>query len=265
MTCHGTLHRAHLRRSPFVFLVAAFALVVVPACGAADSPSPAAPATPAPATSTSAAKGTRTLYLVRHGAYDEADPRDERVGRGLLPIGVAQARLLGARLRALPFRFDAVLASPFTRARETAAVLADDLGMAVEVAPDLAECTPPTRRRDIMAQEKPEDLAACAAQLDRLAARLFRPADGPDRRELVVAHGNVIRSLVVRALDVDRDAWLVMGIGHASLTVIAIPPDGLPRIVSVGDAGHLPPSLQTGAVGNGAHDLLPPVTVPLPR
>jgi hypothetical protein len=35
----------------------------------------------------------RTLYLVRHGAYDIDDPRDEAVGRGLLPIGVAQARV----------------------------------------------------------------------------------------------------------------------------------------------------------------------------
>ena len=204
------------------------------------------------------ASGTRTLYLVRHGAYDEDDTRDDAVGRGLVPIGVAQARLLGARLRALPIRFDAELASPLTRARETAAVLADDLGLKVETVPDLAECTPPTRRLDIMKDEKPEDLAACTAQLERLAARLLRPADGPDRHELVVAHGNVIRWLTTRALDVDRNAWLGMSIGHASLTVILIQPDGTPRVVAVGDVGHIPPGLQTGGVGMPARSLAVP-------
>ena len=119
--------------------------------------------------------GVRTLYLVRHGAYDIDDPRDEAVGRGLLPIGVAQARLAGDRLRGLPFTFDSIVASPLTRARETAEVIAAELdgrGRAVAIDPDLAECTPPTRRADIMAKEKPEELAACSAQLERLAARL---------------------------------------------------------------------------------------------
>ena len=40
-------------------------------------------AAPTPATSS----GARTLYLIRHGLYDEADPRDEAVGRGLVEAG----------------------------------------------------------------------------------------------------------------------------------------------------------------------------------
>ena len=197
--------------------------------------------------------GVRTLYLVRHGAYDIDDPRDEAVGRGLLPIGVAQARLAGDRLRGLPFSFDAILASPLTRARETAQVIAAELGdRGVVFDPDLAECTPPTRRADIMAREKPEDLATCSAQLERLAPRLFAalPAGSGDRHELVVAHGNVIRWLVTRALGVDSTAWLSMSIGHASITVLAIDGKGKVRVIAVGDVGHLAPGLQTGAFGN---------------
>ncbi len=201
----------------------------------------------------------RTLWLVRHGAYDESDPRDESVGRGLVPIGVAQAKLAGARLAGLPFDFDSILVSPLTRARETAAVIAADLpGRSLEIMPDLAECTPPTRRQDIMKEEKAEDLAACAAQLERLEQRLFRPAHGRERHDLVVAHGNIIRSLVVAALDVDPLSWLVMSIGHASVTVIRIEPGGEPRLIAVGDVGHLPPNLQTGRVGDPA----PALTVP---
>jgi predicted AlkP superfamily pyrophosphatase or phosphodiesterase/broad specificity phosphatase PhoE len=226
----------------------------------------AAPAVASPA-------GVRTLYLVRHGAYDRDDPRDERVGQGLLPIGVAQARLAGDRLRGLPFAFDAIVASPMTRARETASVIAAELGEsrpstpAIAIDPDLAECTPPTRRADIMAQEKPEDLAACSAQLERLAPRLLAPlaAGSGARHELVVAHGNVIRWLVTRALGVDPAAWLGMSIGHASLTVLAVDDKGAVRVVAVGDIGHLPPGLQTGAFGlRESWDLAAPVAPAAP-
>lgn len=204
------------------------------------------------------AAGVRTLYLVRHGAYDIDDPRDEAVGRGLLPLGVAQARVTGDRLRGLPFPIDAISASPLTRARQTAEVIAAELGgvgrtaSRLAIDPDLAECTPPTRRADIMANEKPEDLAACSEQLERLAPRLFAPlpAGTSDRHELVVAHGNVIRWLVTRALGVDVSAWLSMSIGHASITTLAIDAKGAVRVLAVGDIGHLPPGLQTGAFGH---------------
>jgi len=198
----------------------------------------------------------RTLYLVRHGAYDEEDTRDDSVGRGLVPIGVAQAKLVAERLRALPFRFfDEIVASPLTRARETAWAIAEELGGApVRLLPDLAECTPPTRRADIQEREKPEDLAACDSQFARLAAALLAPPAGGDRHELVVCHGNVIRSLVVRALEVDPTAWLGMSIGHASVTVLRIDARG-PRVLAVGDVGHLPATLATGRLDDPDRDL----------
>jgi len=31
------------------------------------------------------ADGVRTLYLIRHGEYDHADPRDPDIGKGLVP------------------------------------------------------------------------------------------------------------------------------------------------------------------------------------
>lgn len=233
-----------------------FALFVAAALGAALAPpSAAAEGTP----------GVRTLYLVRHGNYDEADPRDESVGRGLTPIGIAQAKLLGERLRALPFRFDAILASPFTRARETAWTIAADLGgEPVRILPDLAECTPPTRRSDIMAREKPEELAACSAQLERLAATLFAPSTQGDRHELVVCHGNVTRWLVTKALAVDLESWLVLSIGHASVTVLRVDAEGGVRVLSVGDVGHLPANLQTGRLDDPERSLEPPRPAALP-
>jgi serine/threonine-protein phosphatase PGAM5 len=232
-------------------------LLTLPAVLAAQQPSAAGPPpTPVPGAETAAPEpaGTHTLVLVRHGAYDTEDTTDDAVGRHLVPIGVAQARLTGARLRALPFRFDEVLASPLTRARETAAVIADDLGMPVRIVPDLAECTPPTRRQDVMAEGTTEDLAACTSQLERAATMLLQPVTA-DRRDLVVAHGNVIRWLVTRTLGVDVDAWLGMSVGHASLTVLVVEPGGRLRVVAVGDVGHLPPNLRTGSIADVDRDL----------
>lgn len=231
----------------------------------------AIPPSPAPPAATLPAAGVRTLYLVRHGAYDIDDPRDEAVGRGLVHLGVAQARLAGDRLRGLPFTFDAILASPLTRARETAEGIAAQLrgvgpaDLPIVIDPDLTECTPPTRRADIMAGEKAGDLAACTAQLERLAGRLLLPlaAGSSDRRELVVAHGNVIRWMVTRALEVDASAWLGMSIGHASITVLSIDGQGRVRVLAVGDVGHLSPGMQTGAFGNReSWDLAAPIAAP---
>lgn len=204
------------------------------------------------------APAARTIILVRHGSY-VADPKNPSPGPGLSPIGVAQAKLAGARLAGMPGAFDALLSSPMTRAQETARVIDADLpGVAVEIVPELAECTPATRRKEIIAGEKPDALAACAAKLDALFARRFVPAEGNERREIFVCHGNVIRYLVTRALGVDPEAWLEMSVGHASLTQIRVEADGRFKVISAGDVGHLPPNLQTGATGMTDKDLIPP-------
>ncbi|MGA9423108.1 MAG: histidine phosphatase family protein [Rhodanobacteraceae bacterium] len=191
----------------------------------------------------------RTIILVRHGNYVADPAADAHLGPGLSPLGVAQAHLVAARLGGLPTRFDALYASPLQRARDTAAVIARSFpGRHFKVLDDLAECTPPTRRADIMAHEKPEELAACKAQLDRLFAEYFRPATGAERAELFVCHGNVIRYLVTRALGVDTMAWLGMSIGHVSITRIRIAPDGSIHVIAVGDVGHVPPNMRTGTI-----------------
>lgn len=200
----------------------------------------------------------KTIVLVRHGHYALDPKADAVLGPGLTPIGVAQARLAGARLAGLPDRFDAIYASPMTRARETARVIADDLRQPIEIVDALAECTPPTWRAAVVADEKPEEMAACAKTLDALFAERFRPAEGAERRELWVAHGNVIRSLVARALRVDPMAWLEMSVGHASLTKIRIEADGTFKVIAVGDVGHLPPNYLTGATGDPDRSLAVP-------
>ncbi len=207
----------------------------------------------------STAPAARTIVLVRHGNYVEDPAADERIGPGLSPLGVAQAHLVGARLAGLPTHFDAMLVSPMQRARDTAAVIGSDFpGRHFEVIDDLAECTPPTRRTQAMASEKPVDIAACKARLDRVFARYFRPAIGHEENDLLVCHGNVIRYLVTRALGVETTAWLEMSVGHASITRIRVDADGRFKVLAVGDVGHLPGNLQTGATGDPERSLAIP-------
>lgn len=223
-------------------LLALLSLLLAATVQATDAPQPAA----------------RTLVLVRHGNYVDDPSVDVRRGPGLSPIGVAQAHLAGARLAGMP-PFDALYVSPMQRARDTAAVIGVNFpGRRFAVVDDLAECTPPTRRTEITADEKRADLAACKARLDRVFDAYFKPASGQERTELFVCHGNVIRYLVTRALGVDTAAWLEMSVGHASITTIRVEADGRFKVIAIGDVGHIPPTLRTGATGDGERTLAIP-------
>jgi len=213
------------------------------ACCDANAARGAAPAAaPTAATSPSA----RTLYLIRHGLYDEADPRDEAVGRGLTEAGRTQAQLTGARLAALGVPFDTLWTSPLTRARETAAIIAQSLpGLTPRLAPELAECTPTTWREDVTATLAAGEAEACRAQLEQAFARFFVPSPAGGRHELLICHGNVIRWLWCRALGVEPAAWLGMAIANCSITVIQVKPDGACKLYVFGDAAHLPVEFQT--------------------
>lgn len=241
-----------LRPIPFVLLA-----LLLPVLAAL----PAAASTPVETSATKPA--LREIVLVRHGNYTQDPAIDEKIGPPLAPIGVAQARLAAARLHGELPQLDAMYVSPMQRARDTAAVIGAEFpSRAFGLVDDLAECTPPTRRTDIMAKEKPDDMAACKARLDRVFATYFRPAQGTPHTDLMVCHGNVIRYLVTRALGIDSTAWLEMSVGHASITRIRVEPDGGFKVIAVGDVGHIPANLRTGASGDAERSLaVPPLNV----
>ena len=202
--------------------------------------------------------GVRTIYLVRHGFYDNNDDADPDVGKALVPLGVAQARLVGARLRGLPVEIDALYTSTMTRARQTARVIHEEFThLDVQKTRILRECTPTTWREDIMEQLEPGESAECEAQLELAFKEFFVPSPDEDRHEILVCHGNVIRYLVTRVQGVDPHSWLMMSVGNCSITVIRIKADGSFKILGVGDVGHLPPNLQTGLFNDAG-----PLSVP---
>jgi serine/threonine-protein phosphatase PGAM5 len=184
----------------------------------------------------------RTLYLVRHGAYESNPKADPAVGPGLTPLGIAQARLVAARLGGMPVHFDSITASTLARARETAVVIHETLAnVPLDSSPLLSECTPPVPRPQ--QGEIGQEMTACANRLDTVFTQRFIPATNADRNEVLVCHGNVIRYLVMKALRQDPKAWLGMTVAHASLTIIRVQADGSMNVLGVGDVGHIPPNM----------------------
>jgi serine/threonine-protein phosphatase PGAM5 len=190
--------------------------------------------------------GVRTVYLIRHGDYDHEDERDPDIGKALVPLGVAQARIVGARLRGMPVEFTSLHSSTMTRARQTALVISEEFpDLELQTSRLIRECTPPTWREDVMVDETEEDLRACTENLEEAFPVYFAPSPDADRHDIVVCHGNVIRYFVTKVLKVDSMAWLGMSIGNCSLTVVKVKPDGSMKLLSYGDVGHLPPNLTT--------------------
>jgi len=182
---------------------------------------------------------THTLYLVRHGAYVADRNADPQLGPGITALGVAQARLIAARLSGSGIKFDSMTSSTLQRARDTAAVMHETLSsVPLAQSPLLSECMPPLF--ETAEGEDAHARAACAKQLDQAYAEFFAVARNAKRDDILVAHGNVIRYLVTKALRVDTRAWLGMTVAHASLTVIQVQPDGSAKVLAVGDSGHIP-------------------------
>lgn len=196
----------------------------------------------------------RTIYLVRHGSYNPRVEATGEIGPGLTALGVAQARLLAVRLQNLPV--STLIASPLKRARETAQVIHATLtGLPLSTDPNLAECTP--RMREPLSPVEQRAAETCEARLNEAFSRYIVPAVGAPSADVLVCHGNVIRYFVAKALAVDTRAWSALAVAHASVTILRIKPNGHVTVVSVGDVGHLPTNLQSGAIDD-APDLVEP-------
>jgi serine/threonine-protein phosphatase PGAM5 len=196
--------------------------------------------------------GIRTVYLVRHGQYDHADKRDEFTGKGLVPLGFAQARLLAARLKAMPVAFTSLTSSTMTRARQTAAVIQRDLPeLELKQTQLICECTPPTWRQDVMMEVTTAEREECVGNIERFFKEFFVPSpDAAARHDIVVCHGNVIRYLVAKVLRVDPMCWLQMSISNCSLTIVRILPDGTMKLDAFSDYGHIPENMRTYTGGD---------------
>jgi len=197
-------------------------------------------------------KGIRTIYLIRHGQYDQSDERDEYTGKGLVPLGIAQTRLLAARLKAMSIEFNSLTSSTMTRAKQTAMIINQEFPeLELKQSELICECTPPTWRKDIMVDTDTLELSECIENLEKAFQRFFISSpDEKDRNDIIVCHGNVIRYFVTKVLKVDTMAWLQMSISNCSLTIFRILPDGTMKLDAFSDYGHIPDNMRTFTGGN---------------
>jgi serine/threonine-protein phosphatase PGAM5 len=183
------------------------------------------------------------LILVRHGQYGL-----ENDG-GLTDLGREQARLTGGWL-ARHFhaqRVDAMWCSTLPRARETATIIARDVlgskAVHSKLRPTSVLC------EGMYSKVKGYDVPIAERQADRERAdaaytRFFKTSR-MDRLELVVCHGNLIRYLVCRAIDVPVARWTRMNSNHCAVTRILVRDTGAVRVVSYNETMHLPAKMVT--------------------
>lgn len=216
---------------------------------------------------------TRHLILVRHGQYEE-NSGDTDEDRKLTPLGRQQATQTGQRLAEIAkgstsFRnpssqgackIRAIRVSNMTRAKETADLIAQELGQDV-TKPDrlLNEALPSPMipcRPDI--QGATEEIDENHDRVEQAFRKYFyrsnthgsrehkltdffhpHPEDEDDEFEVIVCHGNIIRYFFCRALQLPPEAWLRFSIFNCSLTYLIIRPNGTVSARMLGDIGHL--------------------------
>ncbi len=178
--------------------------------------------------------GSRVVYLLRHGQYET-----ESIG-ALTPLGRRQAT---AAARFLEHeRFATVWTSTLPRAKETADIVAQELGIG-PVRPTRILREGMYTKVDgyaVPASERAEDRERAAAAY----VKFFRPSR-IDRTELLVCHGNLIRYFVCRALEAPIARWIRMNTNHCALTRIVVRDTGAVRVVSYNETSHLPTKLVT--------------------
>jgi serine/threonine-protein phosphatase PGAM5 len=186
-----------------------------------------------------------TLYLVRHGQYDEKDDGS------LTKTGRVQAGLTAKALGHV--RFSTIYTSTLRRALETTEVFAKTFPK-VPIKPMhlLREAIPTDIPR--MPDYAPRlRIRADRARAEAAFERLFRPVRR-SRSDLVIAHGNLIRFFACRALEVEPVTWVKLGSTHCSITEVVIESNGYMRLRTFNETHHLPKKLRTLSLAASKQD-----------
>lgn len=204
------------------------------------------------------------LRLIRHGESEgnlAATLQGCRLDTPLSIRGRKQAESLAARLLSEPI--DLVFASPMSRARETAEIVASPHGVGISLDPDLVEFDWGDWTGRTLDQEMERRVAelrarwrageirdrapggespvAAAERGARFLARLL--ATGA-LAPLVVAHGRFNRVLMTLLLGRDLSRMDEIRQRNGSVFIFEVGPDGVAHSVFLDDVEHLAPELR---------------------
>jgi len=225
----------------------------------------------------------RHVFFIRHGQYSLDDKR-----HGLTELGKEQSQVTGLRLKqmadgmksdhygAYKIKWRSLTSSNVTRAKETAAIIGEVLGLEPEEDAILAEGTPclchPGNAESQLKRIRPAKLSEQSIQIETAFRRFChrevdykkKPKKGkeeikedfnPEKEvpkpeiedkeeiiheyEIVVCHMNVIRYFVMRALQLPPESWLRLRGDNCGLTELIFYPNGRVSLGRFADQGHL--------------------------
>jgi len=177
----------------------------------------------------------KILFFVRHGQYEP-----NGFGGKLTTLGRKQALRLAKRLNEWPIT--TIRSSDTSRAVETAQIISEHMGgIRVRKSPVLREMFP-TACPGLVIPLKYR--AQGKDNLETILKRYFR-LPRSTRHEVIVCHGNLIRSLVCRIMNVRLTLWWEMGTANAGITRFTLFSDGNIGLSSYNDVGHLPTHMIT--------------------
>ncbi|KAH8301456.1 hypothetical protein KR059_003630 [Drosophila kikkawai] len=185
----------------------------------------------------------RHIILVRHGEYSRT-----LYGSHLTDLGRLQAQRTGQRLREMGVTWDQVVTSTMPRAEETATIILKELDIDTQ---KMKHCSllpegtpypadPPPKgswRRVKLSYQR--DGPRIEAAFQRYFFRAT-PEQEHDSYLLVVGHSNVIRYLILRALQLPPVAWTRLNLNHGSITWLTVHPTGYVTLRCLGDTGFMP-------------------------
>ena len=215
---------------------------------------------PVPATQWTGATDTPTrLLLVRHGQTELSVER-RYSGRGdvsLTELGERQAKAVAERVAGLVEPGTLVVSSPLSRARLTAAAVAEATGSEVEFADGLIETDFGAWERLTFAQARardpelhgrwladPSQPAPDGESFDAVHQRVRRMRDDLIARlgagtAVLVSHVTPIKSLLRMGLDAGPSLLFRLHLDLASLSIVEFYPDGNATVRLVNDTAHL--------------------------
>ena len=192
------------------------------------------------------------LVLVRHALPERKQVENGAADPGLTAEGHRQAELLAEYLATEVI--DALYASPMARARQTAAPLAERLGLPVRIVDDVAEFDRHASEYVPIEQLKAEgdprfhdltsEVWAGNDPTDDFAPRVSAAVDQlvaahPGQKIVVVCHGGVINLVLADVLGLVADGPGFFYPNYTSIHRVAASRSGIRSVVTINETSHL--------------------------
>lgn len=180
----------------------------------------------------------KKIIFVRHGQYT-SEPKEMLTEKGRM-----QANLVAQIVKEL--KPDKLFASTMPRAIETAAFIEEVCQITAQkkdifregILPGLERVTKVTKAHHAV-------MKANKLKADKAFEFLFKAPKKSTSTHVVVAHGNVIRYWVCKALGIDPKKWVQMDLQQCSVTTVRLDKSGNAVLLGFADIGHIPAQHRT--------------------